>query len=366
MLNRKSVVLVLTQKCNLNCTYCYESNKNARNMSFETAKKIIDSEIKNIDGYDEVLFELFGGEPFMNFELIKSIVSYVRTIDCGITKGVFITTNGTLVHGEIKQWIEANLDLVHLALSYDGTDAMQDINRSNSSQLIDLDFFKKHFSKQVVKMTVSQNTLPDLYNGVVYLHKKGFKVACNLAYAVDWNDDRFSKILEEQLLKLIQYYLENPSIQPCELLNQTVMGAATMQTEYKCSCGAGSASFTYDVDGEKYPCQLFVPMSCGEQKAKNSQKIKFYCDLIPKEEYDSKCCDCVGNGVCNTCFGANYIASGNIYLHDTSWCTLQKITIRARAYFQAQLWEAGRLNLSEDEEMALLQSIKLINDQLIV
>ena len=78
MVNRKSVVLVLTQKCNLSCVYCYESNKNAIDMSFETAKQIIDSEIRNIDGYDEILFELFGGEPFSNFELIKSIVSYLR------------------------------------------------------------------------------------------------------------------------------------------------------------------------------------------------------------------------------------------------------------------------------------------------
>jgi sulfatase maturation enzyme AslB (radical SAM superfamily) len=334
-------------------------------MSFETAKKIIDDEVLRLEGYDEILFELFGGEPFMNFGLVKEIVSYVRTLKFDIPMGVFITTNGTLIHEEVKEWAIANHDLVRLGLSYDGTCQMQDMNRSGSSKFIDLDFFKEYYPHQVIKMTVSKDTLPFLYEGVVFLHDKGFEVACNLAYATNWQDNSCLRILEQELIKLINYYIENPDVKPCELLNQTVMGVASAATMNKRSCGAGIESNTYDVDGQKYPCQLFVPMSCGYEKAKKAQSIHFYDNEIPEELCDSKCLLCVAKGACNSCYGSNYLSTGNMYVADNSWCTLQKVVIKARAYFQAKLWKLGRLTLTEQEEMALLQSIALINERLV-
>ena len=77
-INGRSVTLTLTNKCNLNCTYCYEFGKNCNKMSIETARKIIDLETSQ-QSESMIIFELFGGEPFLEFDLIKEIYSYVET-----------------------------------------------------------------------------------------------------------------------------------------------------------------------------------------------------------------------------------------------------------------------------------------------
>lgn len=74
---KKIVTLVLTQNCNLNCSYCYEHSKTKKTMSVETAKKIIEKEINTNDEYPEIIFEFFGGEPFLEFDLIKELYEYI-------------------------------------------------------------------------------------------------------------------------------------------------------------------------------------------------------------------------------------------------------------------------------------------------
>lgn len=215
-------------------------------------------------------------------------------------------------------------------------------------------------------MTVSKQTLLYLAEGVIFLHKNGHGVGCNLAYGIDWSDESDDKILCEQLMALINFYLEHPEVEPCELLGRSIMNVASEENIFNKSCGAGIEDITYDVDGVKYPCQFFVPMSCGEEKAKASRSMHFYKDVIPKELIDPLCLECPIKGACMNCYGSNFITTGNIYYHDRSFCRLTKITVKAKAYFQAQLWERGLLKLDEDEEIALLKSIKLINEKVTI
>lgn len=68
--NKKAMLLV-TEECNLNCVYCYEHYKNHSKMDFDTAKRILDKFYANTKTGDTVLIEIFGGEAFTNFPLIK-------------------------------------------------------------------------------------------------------------------------------------------------------------------------------------------------------------------------------------------------------------------------------------------------------
>ena len=78
--DQKKIMLLLTEECNLNCVYCYEHFKSKRKMSFDTAKSILDDFYSTSKPGDTVLIEVFGGEPFTNFELIKQIDDYVMTV----------------------------------------------------------------------------------------------------------------------------------------------------------------------------------------------------------------------------------------------------------------------------------------------
>ena len=78
-LDNKYLTLVLTHQCNLRCTYCYEKHKDNKKMTFKTACDILTKEMNIEDGSKNVEIDLFGGEPLLEFDLIKRLVEWSRT-----------------------------------------------------------------------------------------------------------------------------------------------------------------------------------------------------------------------------------------------------------------------------------------------
>ncbi|MGF0034676.1 Cys-rich peptide radical SAM maturase CcpM [Bariatricus sp. SGI.154] len=102
-----NMVLQVTQNCNLRCEYCiYSGNYKTRGhshkrMSFETAKKAIDFFIDHSREQNELFLGFYGGEPLLEFELIKKCVDYIENIGDGKRIKYVITTNATLLTDEI-------------------------------------------------------------------------------------------------------------------------------------------------------------------------------------------------------------------------------------------------------------------------
>lgn len=361
----KTVTLFLTHSCNLNCTYCYEVHKDSKKMSFERAKEIIDYEFNNVGDYNGIEVDLFGGEPFLEFDLIKKITEYIKSKKYKTPHVIFLTTNGTLVHGEVQTWLEENKDLVQCGLSLDGPEKFQNMNRSNSFNNIDLDFFLKNYPDQTVKMTISAETLPHLFECVTFAQNYGFKVSCNLAFNIDWSDPSNNEILSRELEKLCNYYIANPNIEVCSLLERPIelIGyERPKNNETKKWCGAGTDMPTYDIDGEKYSCQFFAPISIGEEKAKQ-MKDSEWRRTIDNKLLDEKCQNCEILDLCPTCYGANFASTGSIYKRDINACKLTKLTLKAAAVLKAMKWQAGQLkDYTGDKEQALLRGIMKIDE----
>lgn len=360
-LKDKTITLTLTNRCNLSCIYCYEENKSIHNMSFATAKRIIDEEFSADDGKERIIVDLFGGEPFLQFDLIKEIDKYLIESNYNRKWMMFATTNGTLVHGEIQEWLKARPYFV-CGLSFDGNKRMQNQNRSNSFDLVDLDFFSQQYPDQDIKMTISDRSLPDLFEGVKFLHEVGFNVSCNLAYGIDWSNGENVNLLERELFKLINYYLENPDIKPCSLIATDIKQIGYQDVDSSVArkwCGAGTHMHTYDVQGNPYPCHFFTPLSIGEERSEKAKDIDFK-DEFPITLLDKKCQECTLRKACPTCYGSNYASSDDIFKKDDNYCTLMKITLQARSYYYAQLWKMGRITLSKNDEQALLRAIEII------
>ena len=86
-------------------------------------------------------------------------------------------------------------------------------------------------------------------------------MSCNLAYNINWSNPTLSSILERELNKLIEYYISNPNIEPCTILNQEIDGLALVDFENpirKSYCGAGINMKAYDLNGDAYPCQFYL------------------------------------------------------------------------------------------------------------
>lgn len=131
-------------------------------------------------------------------------------------------------------------------------------------------------------------------------------------------------------------------------------------------CGAGIEMTAYDVDGRSYPCQFFMPLSVGEEKASKAKDLKFYEDFIPSELADEKCRDCVINRCCPNCYGSNYASTGNIYHRDINMCRLTRIMVKACSYFYAMQWQNGQLNVEGNELQSMLKSIEVIQKELVI
>lgn len=360
----RTVTITLTQSCNLSCTYCYERHKSQKRMSLDIAKQIVDQELSVLDDDMALEFDLFGGEPFLEFPLIKELTEYICRTKGNKNCFVFATTNGTLVHGEIQNWLKAHRGCFVCGLSLDGTREMHNTNRSNSYDDIDLEFFRELYPNQDVKMTISAETLPALAEGVIDIHKKGFLVSCNLAYNIDWSNSGNADILMRELNKLIDFYLVNPDIEPCSILAMGIHNIGMPENDAVRFCGAGIYMRAYDIDGTSYPCQFFMPLSLGEKRAHCAKDIVFPEDIIPEEYLDIKCRDCIIQSVCPNCFGANYANTGSIYSRDDNMCRLTKIIIKARSYFRAKQWEYGQLNESAQDQQAILRAIVKIQEGL--
>ncbi len=363
----KSITLVLTHQCNLACTYCYEKHKDNQRMSLETAKSIIDKELTQDDGTTDVEIDLFGGEPLLEFPLVKSLVEYAKSKDYPKEYVFFITTNGVLLNDERKEWLKENTNYLQMGLSLDGTKAMHDTNRNNSYDKIDIDFFAKTYPSQGIKMTISKETLPYLAEGIINCHNLGFEdVNANLAYGIDWTDPENEKIYERELLKLVDFYIAHPELDPCSILDINRLKSLTNeQNEATRHCGAGVYMKAYDYDGTFYPCQHFLPLSIGQDKAFNSLKIDFRKSATDIDSFSEECRTCKMKNVCPTCYGENYSMTGDINKRDMTLCRLFKIQFKSLAYFVSKLFENNRLDdLDVSSKVLILKAALVINNEI--
>ena len=344
--------VILTQKCNLNCAYCYETTKSNRSIGLDKAKNII-KEYLNSELYNEVEIDLFGGEPFVEFEKIKELCEWTWNQKWRNAYLFFATSNGVLIHGQIKDWLWKNKDRFWVSLSIDGKRESHNVNRSNSFDLIDIPFFKECWPTQTVKMTISKETVGDLYENIVYLHSLGFDLAgTNFAEGVDWTGDEIQKVVFEQLEKLCLFYIDNPELNPAPIINMPIHLCEMEQTKHK-MCGCGVTMAAYGVDGEKYPCTFFTSMTFSEEQLKMLSQVDWENEDFFVFFYCNK--NCYLDPVCGSCYGANMLNNGHFNVRDKSRCELMKI----RAVLSAAL-KANRLLKNPEDNLENFLTAKAI------
>lgn len=335
------LAIILTNQCNLKCSYCYENNKQRKTIPINLAKEAIAKHL-NDESYEEVVIDFFGGEPFLEFAAIKELCEWTWSQQWKAKYIFFATTNGVLLHNEIKEWLRSHKKRIWVSLSLDGKRQSHNINRSNSFDLIDINFFKECWPEQTVKMTISKETAPYIYENITYIHSLGFKITgTNFAEGLDWSDTSLKSIVVEQLEKLCNYYIEHPDLEPVPLVNMRIYKCEEQNVPHKW-CGCGEHMVAIDTDGEEYPCTFFTPMSFSKKQLQEVKSINFFDTnlFIDKECYNT----CYLDPICNSCYGANLLTNGCINKRDKSKCELMKIRAVMSAYLAA-----NRLRLHHED-----------------
>ena len=334
---RRTCMLMVTHACNLNCSYCYEPYKQNVHMDLDLAKEIISREARFVnesDDFDELEIDFMGGEPLMNFPLIKAVVEWLEEGVIIVPWLCFATTNGTLLIDEIKDWLRDHKDNIILGASYDGNIEMQLYNRGTNKYNIDLAFFNELWPDQALHMTISKETLPMLAEGVLYIQKKGYKLDAALAEGEDWTIED-AIIYRKQLCILKDIYLKEFELIPLNRLTRFINVfnlPATEKVQGKW-CGTGKQMVTYDIDGQKYGCHMFTPLVLGKDKALITEAIEWDS---PESTADDYCKNCVLRSFCPTCLGFNYKYRGHVAIRNKNWCPMVLAEALTACEFQVE------------------------------
>jgi sulfatase maturation enzyme AslB (radical SAM superfamily) len=335
---RFSPSLCLTHDCNLSCIYCYQKHNSGQRMSLETAKTAIDWIFNNVpNDMDAVEIQFIGGEPLLEFDLIKEIIQYTNTKQVNHKYIFYATTNGTLLSTSIKKWLVENKNKFYLGLSLDGTRETHNHNRSDSFDAIDINFFKNTWPDQGVKMTLSEYSLQNLAENIKYIHSLGFQdiAGVNLFEGdFDWNNDKYIKALIPQLKELVDFYEKNPNLHINQMFDKRIDLCEMQNNRFQKWCGIGQGTLFFDVDGEKYPCYFVTPMTF----SKSEIEIILKTDFLNENNFiDEQCYEhCYIYPICPTCSGANYMVNKTFKIRNKSKCKIQKLIALFMADLQAK------------------------------
>lgn len=349
-------MLLVTYNCNLRCSYCYEPKEKNLRMSVDKAKVIISEQLELLcNNYTHVEIQFMGGEPLLEFPLIKEVSEWVwenyNPQDTEIM--LFAPTNGTLLNNDMKEWFVKHRDQFNLGLSFDGNINMQNINRSSSYNYVDIDFFIKNWPNQSVKMTVSPDTIQSLFEGVKFLHEKGFKyITSDLAMGptIKWSKESLN-ILRTELGKLVDFYIQNRNYIPFSMLRFDIDSLLNNRNRNTKSCSCGEDFICIDYTGKSYACHLFSPIALPVDKAIKSNELydfRNHSDFI-----SSKCGNCILLSQCNNCYGMNYICTGDVKEPSPYHCTASKLM-----FFYSCKYLLSLANLQDD--FNLIRKIKYV------
>ncbi len=356
----KALCLHVSHDCNLSCKYCFASEGEYHGkrqlMSYETGKAALDFLVKNSAGRRNLEVDFFGGEPLMNFEVVKKLVAYGRSLEDKYDKHFrfTLTTNGVLLNEDIMKFANENMD--NVVLSIDGRksvhDRMRPFPKGDGSYDYVLPKFKKFSTLRGDKSYYVRGTYThynlDFSKDVLSLADEGFDQISVEPVVAPPSDDY--AIRNEDIDKLLDEY----DILAKEMLKRAKNGKGfnffhfMIDLEggpcvYKrlSGCGSGTEYLAVTPTGELFPCHQFVGIDefkMGDVYSgvnnKSLQKMFRGCNVYSKPE----CRECFARFYCSGGCAANaYHFAGDINGTYDIGCVLQKKRVECAIMIKAAL-----------------------------
>lgn len=319
----KALCLHIAHDCNLACKYCFaeEGEYHGRRalMSFEVGKKALDFLIANSGQRRNLEVDFFGGEPLMNWQVVKDLVAYGRAQEKKYDKHFrfTLTTNGVLLNDEVQEF--ANKEMDNVVLSLDGRKEINDYmrpfrNGKGSYGLIVPKFQKladsRNQERYYVRGTFTRNNL-DFSEDVKHFAQLGFKQMSiepvvgedSESYAIKEED--LPKIFEEYD-KLAKYMIERE--QEGKGFNffhfMIDLEGGPCVAKRLSGCGSGTEYLAVTPWGDLYPCHQFV----GQEEFLMGNVDEGIVE--PKIAEDFRGCSVYSKEKCKKCFARFYCSGG--------------------------------------------------------
>lgn len=358
----KSMCLHVAHDCNLRCKYCFASTGDFGGgralMDADTGKAAIDFLIKYSVGRKNIELDFFGGEPLMNFDVVKEVVEYARGKEKEHNKNFrfTITTNGVLLNDEITDYI--NKEMSNVVLSIDGRKEVNDnlrptCNQKGSYDVIMPKFIdlvkKRNNENYYVRGTFTKHNL-DFTNDVIHLNDMGFDQISvepvvadpKMDYALTDSDIELIKAEYEKLaLEVIDRKNKGLDINFFHFMIDLDQGPCAIKRLRGCGCGNEYVAVT--PDGDIYPCHQFVGMEEWKMGSLSDLSIDFNKkDYFAKATvYNKKdCTECWAKFYCSGgCNANNLVYAGDVHNAHKFSCELEKKRVECAIMLKAELAE---------------------------
>lgn len=275
----KAMCLHVAHDCNLRCSYCFASTgdfgEGRKLLDAETGKKAIDFLLTQSKGRKNLELDFFGGEPLMNFDVVKEIVAYARSKEKEYHKNFrfTITTNGMLLNDDIIDYI--NREMSNVVLSIDGRKEVNDRVRVRCDGTGSYDKIVPNYQKLVAKRgqdqyyvrgTFSKYNL-DFAKDVMHLNEIGFDQVSvepvvadpKQPYALTESDlPQIFAEYENLAKQLIDKKKKGEGFNFFHFMLDLDQGPCAIKRLRGCGCGNEYVAVT--PDGDIYPCHQFVGM----------------------------------------------------------------------------------------------------------
>ncbi len=358
----KALCLHVAHTCNLNCSYCFASQGKYQGdralMSFEVGKQAFDFLIANSGSRRNLEVDFFGGEPLMNWDTVKRLVEYARSVEKKYNKNFrfTLTTNGMLIDDDVIDF--ANREMSNVVLSLDGRQKVHDHFRVDYNGQGSYEKIVPKFKRLVdarggkdyyMRGTFTHNNI-DFTNDIFHMADLGFKelsmepVVCppDDPYALTYDDlpkiKEQYEILAREMIKrekkgegfTFYHYMLDLQNGPC--IYKRITG-----------CGSGTEYMAVTPWGELFPCHQFV----GDQKYSLGDVWKGVTNTAVQDEFRScnayaraECKDCWAKLYCSGgCAANSYHATGSINGVYEYGCELFKKRIECAVMMQVALSE---------------------------
>ena len=319
----KALCLHVAHTCNLNCSYCFASQGKYQGdravMSFEVGKQAFDFLIANSGNRKNLEVDFFGGEPLMNWEVVKQLVEYARSIEKEHNKNFrfTLTTNGMLLNDDICEYL--NKEMSNVVLSLDGRKEVHDKYRVDYKGLGSYDQIVPKFQRLVelrggkdyyVRGTFTHDNV-DFTEDILHMADLGFTelsmepVVCAADDPVALTKDDMPKIFEQyeklafEMIKrkrngngfTFYHYMLDLKNGPC--IYKRITG-----------CGSGTEYMAVTPWGELFPCHQFV----GDPKYSLGNIWDGVTNKSVQDEFRS--CNAYARKECNDCWAKLYCSGG--------------------------------------------------------
>ena len=368
-----------SERCSLNCTYCYQFNKSGMRMHFDTAKKFIDNLL--IDKYSyinkfnspAIIIEFIGGEPLLEIQLTRQIYEYFlqRCYELNHPWFTFhrvsICSNGLQYFDQdVQDFFKDYAENISFNISIDGSKMLHDMCRiqPNGEGSYDIAMAAlKHYTEHYVnernsKMTLAPSNIKYLFESVVDFIKNGMTVInLNCVFEEGWNQET-AKIEYSQLRRLADYIISND----LENLYISIFNERQEDCHDKSYdgnfCGGLGSMLAMRPNGDLYPCIRYMPTSVGPKvkdlklgsvetgmigREEGSEVLKMMDSITRRSQTNDVCFNCPIANDCAHCSALGHTVFGTPAKRTTFIC----IQVIAEALANVYYWNL--LNIKHPE-----------------